>query len=70
MGHDDTAKRLRRLLRAAQRQGWEVTRTGSRHFRFRPPDPAHPCVIVGFSPSSSGLRDAEAMLRRSGFKLP
>jgi len=69
MSRTNVVQRLRELQRLAERQGWEVTRTGGRHLRFRPPDRAQAIVIVGYSPSASGLRDAEAQLRKSGLDI-
>ncbi|KXP08822.1 hypothetical protein [Tsukamurella pseudospumae] len=62
MGND-----LKDLLDTARAQGWEVSRTGSGHWRCVPPDRAAQIVIV---PSTSArLDNVRADLRRSGLVL-
>lgn len=60
---------LRRLARAALAQGWQVTRTGSDHVRWRAP--AGGLCFSGSSPSDKGgTRNHRARLKRMGLRLP
>ncbi len=58
---------LKRLIRAARNQGWQVERTDGGHLRFRPPDATGPPIITPSTPSDwRGLLNLRARLRRSG----
>ncbi len=61
-------KTVRRLVKQALEQGWKVTKTSSGHYRFIPPNPELPIVIVPSSPSDyHAWKNCLARLKRSGF---
>lgn len=58
----------RSVLDALRRQGWALRRTGQRHWRAAPPDPARPVVFFGdHGNDPRAIRNALRDLRRSGF---
>ena len=58
------------LAALAQRQGWRIERK-RRHWRFVPPDPRAPAVVLSGTPSDGrALRNISADLRRSGLRFP
>lgn len=57
----------RKLIKAAKRAGWEISRTGSGHVRCQPPQ-GRP-VIISFSPGTSGVKKTTAQLRKAGLGL-
>lgn len=59
----------RKLIKKAKDAGWTITRTGSGHVRFQPPNKSLRPVIASFSPGSSGTKLTEAQLRKAGLKL-
>jgi hypothetical protein len=63
---------FRDLVDAAKRQGWEVTRTKSRHYRFTSPDKSVPHHVTGGTPGNA-MRYVKRLiveLRRKGLKYP
>lgn len=67
---DSVRAEVRELRRLAESQGWRVEQTRSGHWRFVPPDPRKPVVVLaGTSVSASGIRNARASLRRSGLAV-
>lgn len=58
---------LRALHRAAKRADWHVTRTGSGHLRWAPPD-GQPIIITSSTPNGGkrGIRNSRAQLRKAG----
>lgn len=57
---------LKDAYRAARKAGWTVTRTGSNHLKWAPPDGIP--VFTGGSPSSArrSRQNAESALRKAG----
>lgn len=57
---------LRSLALSARRSGWILTRTGSGHLRWQPPDGRH--VITPSTPRGGrrSIQNARAELRRAG----
>lgn len=59
---------IRKLVKAARRQGWTVERTSGGHLRFAPPRGAY--IVVSFSPSDHrSWLNARARLRRAGLEV-
>ena len=60
---------LRPLVEAALGAGWEVTKTGSGHLRFKSPTGA--LVFTGSTPSDHrAVENVRALLRNAGLALP
>jgi predicted RNA binding protein YcfA (HicA-like mRNA interferase family) len=60
----------RDLLRAAKREGWQVTRTGGDHLKLTHPEARGP-VITGSTPSDSrALHHTRAAMRRALARRP
>lgn len=62
-------KDVRELVRKLEQQGWRIDTTG-RHVKCYPPDRSRQMVVLPSTPSDHrSLRNAVAMLRRSGANL-
>lgn len=62
---------LRDLEKAANDQGWRVTRTKSGHVQFWPPDGVTPPEVFSGTPSDwRAIRNFLAALKRKGFRWP
>ena len=48
---------LRKIVKAAKEQGWEVSRTTKGHPRFKPPDPTKVIVIGSGTPGDQKGRE-------------
>jgi hypothetical protein len=63
-------KDLKHLIKVATDQGWEVTRTGTLHLRWKAPD-GQVIFRNGQSPSDHrSIRNLRSDLRRMGLRLP
>ncbi|MGH2912412.1 MAG: hypothetical protein ACRDJ3_08035 [Solirubrobacteraceae bacterium] len=61
-------KDLKRILEAAERQGWRVELQKSGHYKLYAPDGEN-IVTTGSTPSApSALRNVIGLMRRHGFK--
>lgn len=61
-------KDLKRILEAAERQGWRVELERSGHYKLYAPDGEN-IVTTGSTPSKpSALRNLISLMRRHGFK--
>lgn len=62
------AKCIRRLVKAARAQGWEVKMTGGGHLRFSSPDGS--IVFTSSTPSCPrAAKNCRAELRRKGLDV-
>lgn len=63
-------KGVKRLMKLAEKQGWDVQKLPGGHIRFVPPDKSKPMVVMGSTPTSDprALKNLTAALRRSGLK--
>lgn len=64
-----TDKETERLIRAARRDGWEVSITGSGHIRFRSPDPGVPLIFGSLTTSTHGARALRRDLAKAGLEV-
>jgi predicted RNA binding protein YcfA (HicA-like mRNA interferase family) len=63
-------KHLRKIIKAAKKQGWQVDRTKNSHLRFIPPDKTKRAVYTGGTPSDNrALQNLIKDLMREGLKL-
>lgn len=61
----------KRLVRAAEEQGWRIRETGKNHLSFRPPDRKQSCVIRAKTPSDHRAdRNFLREMRKRGFIWP
>ncbi len=61
----------RKIIKAAQEQGWEVGKTKKGHWKFVPPDPNRQIVIGSGTPGDQrAVRNLLAELKRQGFIWP
>lgn len=61
---------MKKLISLAKSQGWSVTKTGSNHIRFLPPQPDKPIVIGSSTPSDPrSMSNLKAQLKRSGLMV-
>jgi predicted RNA binding protein YcfA (HicA-like mRNA interferase family) len=56
-----------RLVKELQRQGFDVVRTGSGHWKVTRSG-YHGCVIMSFSPRTSGMHKTRKQLRELGYQ--
>lgn len=60
---------FRKILEAAQTQGWRVERTTKGHWQFIPPNPKIPMVVTGnTSGDARSVRHFLSQMRKSGFQ--
>lgn len=65
-----THKSVKRLIKLARQQGWDVEFTAKGHLRFVPADRSQEIVIAGGTPSDwRAAKNLEAQLRKSGLKM-
>jgi len=62
----DTRREMDRLVRELLKAGYEVTRTGSGHWKVRRPEGGE-CVIMAFSPRTSGFHRTMTRLKKIGY---
>lgn len=62
MGRAESMK----LVKDLRKQGFEVERTGSGHWKVTGPDGG--CVVMGFSPHGQGLHKTHKRLAELGYK--
>jgi hypothetical protein len=65
MGKSDE---LRKLLDHARDQGWRIEGGGSKHWKCYSPDGKTIVVLPGSASDHRSLKNARAVLRRSGLK--
>jgi hypothetical protein len=63
------SKDIEKLVRAARKQGWDVSVTGGNHLRFVPPRKDLPIVHGALTGTGPGLVKLRTQLRRSGLVL-
>ena len=62
---------LKRLIRAAQRQGWAVQKRRSGHYQLTPPARGSPLIVVSGTPGDyRAFVKARCQLKRAGLILP
>lgn len=63
-------KDTKRVAAEARRQGWKIE-TGSKNYKFIPPDPAMSAVYVAKTPgASNSLKKVISQMKRRGFIWP
>ena len=62
----DTRREVDRLVRELLAAGYQVSRTGSGHWRVRSPE-VQGQVILAYSPKKSGLKKMMCHLRKIGY---
>ena len=55
-----------KLVKRLEKQGFGVERTGSGHWKVTAPDGG--MTVIGFSPSSRGLKESVKRLKDLGFE--
>ena len=62
---------LRKIVKAAKEQGWEVGKTKKGHWEFVPPDATKQIVIGSGTPGDQrAIKNLLAELKRQGFIWP
>lgn len=69
MARVGASKDIEKLVKAARKQGWEVTVTGGNHLRFVPPDKSMPIVHGALTGTGPGIVKLRTQLRRSGLSV-
>jgi len=64
-------KELKKLIKLARSQGWEVRITGGNHVEWKPPDKSKPKIYSGntISDGARGFHNVKAILRKNGLDV-
>lgn len=57
---------MQKLVKKVRKQGFYIERTGGGHWMVKSPD-GKGMTVLGFSPSSQGLKESVKQLERIGF---
>jgi hypothetical protein len=63
---NDARRDMDRLVRELQSSGFEVSRTGSGHWKVQPPEGGG-CVFMSFSPRTSAFHKTMKRLKEIGY---
>lgn len=64
-----TSKEVKKIIKLAQSQGWEVKMTGGKHIQFIPSDKKQSMVVTSLTASDArAIKNLRAWLRSSGLK--
>lgn len=61
---------LKRLIRFARKEGWEVERTRGGHLAFKPPGGGRPIVTSNTPSDTRAVKNHIARLRKAGLAVP